>query len=404
MRILFIHEVNYSSKVIYEMHEFPELLALAGHEVTFFHFPESLSPTKNLWRTTRARIHGRAYSEARIELVTPPTFGGRQLRRYLAPLTNLPALRAEISGGRYDVIVLYAVPTTGWQAVGMANRRGVPVVFRALDVSHKIRATPLASLIRKAERYIYRKADVLSANNPAMAKYCVDLSGRTGPTVVNLPPVDLTHFASKAADRSGDATLRDSLGLASTDKVLLYMGSFFEFSGLDVVIDSLVPELSKHPDLKLVLVGGGELEATLRAQVERLNLVGRVLFTGVVSYADLPAYLRMADVAINPFRAELVTHVAFPHKVLQYMAAGVPAVSTSLDGLRGVLGDRAGVQWGRDPAEVATAATALAFDQPEVRERAAQHQLEFVEGTFSKESAIASFEATLSGAGLALRA
>ena len=33
MKILFIHEVNYRAKVVFEMHEFPELLSLAGHEV-----------------------------------------------------------------------------------------------------------------------------------------------------------------------------------------------------------------------------------------------------------------------------------------------------------------------------------------------------------------------------------
>ena len=39
MKILVLHEIDYLEKVIYEIHEFPELLARAGHEVTFFHFP-----------------------------------------------------------------------------------------------------------------------------------------------------------------------------------------------------------------------------------------------------------------------------------------------------------------------------------------------------------------------------
>ncbi|NDC99922.1 glycosyltransferase, partial [bacterium] len=40
MRFLFVHEVNWREKVTYEIHDIPELLSIAGHEVTFIDFPE----------------------------------------------------------------------------------------------------------------------------------------------------------------------------------------------------------------------------------------------------------------------------------------------------------------------------------------------------------------------------
>ena len=46
MKILVLHEIDYLEKVIYEIHEFPELLARAGHEVTFFHFQEGANRAK----------------------------------------------------------------------------------------------------------------------------------------------------------------------------------------------------------------------------------------------------------------------------------------------------------------------------------------------------------------------
>jgi glycosyltransferase involved in cell wall biosynthesis len=390
VRILFVHEVNYLNKVIFEMHEFPELLALRGHDVSFFHYPEAMDRRHVSLRATRTRISGRVHPDAEIDLITPPTFGGSRVERYFAPLLAFRALRREICSRGYDVIVLYSVPTTGWQTVAFAKRAGVPVVFRALDVSHKIRSSFVGPLVRIAEKYIYRNVALLSANNPAMADYCVQLSGRVRRTVVNVPPLDFPHFEEQV-----EADLHGELGLPRSAKVVLYMGTFFSFSGLDVVIAGMVEEFKRYPDLRLVLVGGGELDKKLRDLVAQLGVSDRVIFTGVVPYAKLPQYLKLADVAINPFRPELLTHVALPHKVLQYMAAGVPTVSTSLRGLRGALGEGSGITWVHDPTGIASAASALAREDPSALAAISQTQLDRVRARFSKETAVAAFEEAL---------
>lgn len=390
MRILFIHEVNYVEKVIFEMHEFPELLALRGHDVTFFHYPEGPTRLPRSLRSTETRMQGRVHPSAEIELVTPPTLGGGVLERYVAPLLNIPSLRSTIRRGHFDVIVLYAVPTTGWQAISIAKRFGVPVVFRALDVSHQIRTSVLSPVIKAAEKYIYRNASLLSGNTPAMVEYCVNLSQRSGPVAVNLPPVDLSHFEKPVA-----ADLRSDLGLVPDDRVVLYMGSFFAFSGLDLVVEAMAEDLKKSDNLKLVLVGGGEIDDHLRARVQELGVSGQVIFTGVVPYSRLPEYLKLATVAINPFRSELLTNVALPHKVLQYMASGVPAVSTSLRGLRGVLGDDSGVSWADSPEDVARVATDLATGDPGILTDLATRQKERVNERFSESDAVDAFEKTL---------
>ena len=56
-------------------------------------------------------------------------------------------------------------------------------------------------------------------------------------------------------------------------------------------------------------------------------------FTGFVAFEELPSHLRLADVAVNPMHISTVSNSAFPNKVIQYMAAGLPVVSTKLDGL-----------------------------------------------------------------------
>lgn len=345
MKILFIHEVNYRSKVIFEMHEFPEMLAIAGHEVHFLEFPEGTGIRSSSLRTRSTTISGRAYPQARINLITPPNLGGGFTDRLMAPITVIPQLRKLMSKGGFDVVVLYAVPTSGWQTVRIAKKAGVPVVFRALDVSHLIRKGLTSQLVKLAERYVYRRATVISANNLFLGDYVTNLGKRIDSAIVNFPPLDLDHFASK--DRR---QMRINMSIDQDSFVTTYMGSLFSFSGLLQVVSDF-SKLSETSD-RLLIIGGGEIENELKKSVKELKVENRVIFTGVISYDDLPGYLSISDTLINPFESTLVTNLALPHKVLQYLAIGIPTISTKLSGLCESLGNSAGIYWVDSPDKI----------------------------------------------------
>ncbi len=355
MKILFVHEVSYRKKVIYEMQEFPELLSLRGHEVTFLEFDEGRKSWQAKQAPKREMISGRVLAQAKVDLVRPFQLGIPGLDRLLATLTVLPTLNSLLKRGNFDAVVLYAVPTYGLQTLWLARKHKVPVLFRALDVSHKIRSSFLAPIIKWVEKRIYKNTDLLSANNPAMVKYCEKLSKRTGQTVVHFPPLDLSHFQNS----SRDLALRSALGIAEGDQVIVYMGSFFYFSGLRDALDEFAKVSKTSSNLKFLLVGGGEQDSELRQRVATLGLTEKVIFTGFVSYQDLPRYLSIADVAVNTLEPTLVANVAFPNKVLQYMAAGLPVVSTKLDGLYSVFENQSGIVWAEDARAVIREASKL---------------------------------------------
>jgi glycosyltransferase involved in cell wall biosynthesis len=355
LKILFIHEVSYRKKVIFEMHEFPELLALRGHEISFLEFDEGRrfwkKPNTPRFETVKGRVHG----DTTIRVSRPLQLGIPGLDRLLAIITVLPVLGKLFKEGSFDAVVLYAVPTYGLQALWLARRFGVPVLFRALDVSHKIRSSLLSPVIKLVEKRIYNRVDLLSANNPAMAKYCKALGKRTKPTKVHFPPLDVDHF--KFVKR--DLELRRSLGFRDDDTVLVYIGSFFYFSGLLDALDEFAEASKSSPHLKFLLVGGGEQDYELRQKVANLGLSEKVIFTGFVSYEELPRYLKTADVAVNTLEPTLVADVAFPNKVLQYLAAGLPTVSVRLEGLYAIFGSNASILWEKDSASVIKKAAGL---------------------------------------------
>jgi glycosyltransferase involved in cell wall biosynthesis len=393
LNLLFVHEVSYEKKPIFEMQEFPEHLAARGHKVTFLQFDEGYNFWRDKRQPTEKTISGRVLPETSIKIVTPHQFGIPGVDRLYATLSVWPELDRMLKSEKFDAIVLYAVPTYGRQVIQLAKKHGVPVIFRALDVSHLIRKSVFSPLIKSAEKYVYQHVHVLSANNPAMLDYCARLRGRTENTVVNLPPLDISHFAKALPDSS----LRKTLGINPTDVVIAYLGTFFHFSGLDLVIREFAGHAAKHPSAKLLLIGGGEQDKELRELVSDLKLESRVIFTGFIPYAKLSGYLGLTTVAINPMRPGMVSHTAFPHKVIQYMASNLPVVTTKLDGLYKTFGDTSGITWSEGADGLIGKALALAEDATRL-EANATLQLQTVSTKFGIKTAVDAFEATIHSA------
>jgi glycosyltransferase involved in cell wall biosynthesis len=388
VRILFLHEVNYLEKPIFEMHEFPEHLASLGHQVGFVQFPEGLSleQVRSLgWRT---QIPGRVLPEQNLTLYTPQNAAGNLVGRLKTALTFKRTFTAAVEDFSPDVVVSLSVPTSGWQALAVCKKLGIPFVFRALDVSHLIRKSVFSRLILSAEKFIYRNASAVSANNPAMADYCQTMGAVATKTFVDLPPIDLSHFANGLSQRD---QVRSKLGIAKDSKVILYMGSFFYFSGLPQLVDEFAR--SATDNTVLVLVGGGEQDQELRQQVATLGLTKKVLFTGFVGFNELPSYLAAADVAVNPMRSSLVSNAAFPNKVIQYLATGLAVATTKLKGLELTFGDVPGIRYSETPEQVMRDALEMSSSR-ELNALGKANQV-LVAEKFSKVEAVKAFETRL---------
>ena len=348
MRLLFVHEVNWRRKVVFEIHDFPELLSLRGHEVVFIDFPEGES-RRGFRRLLDLKTEvypkqSRAHEGSSVEVRTPGRVFPPPFDRLFASVTQVPAIWRALRDESFDAVVLYGVPTNGWQTVRIARHFGVPVLFRTVDVSHVLRRSIFKPLIRMAEHSIYRRADWISTNNVALRDYCIGHGADPERISVDYAGLDFDRFYP---DDKNPALL-DRYGLNSDDKIVLFMGTFYRFAGLDWFIEEFADHLRTHPDVRLVLVGGGEYDSELRALVDRLDLGSSVILTGFVEYDELADHLRLADVGITPFLPQLATDCALVTKVLQYVASGVAAVCTPLPGTQGLLGEGEGVLY-REP-------------------------------------------------------
>ena len=237
------------------------------------------------------------------------------------------------------MVVLYGVPTNGWQTIAISKYFQVPVIFRAIDVSQALRKSIFKPLIHLAEKYIYRNASWVSANNEALKNYCLDNGSNALKTSVEHPGLDLERFKPGAKN----ILLMQKYGLNETSKVVLFMGTLYRFAGIEHFLKLFAADLKNNPSWKFLILGGGEARASIRSTVSALKLDDQVIMPGFISYDELTEHLCLADVAINTFESSLVTNCALPWKVVQYLACGLPVVSTRLAGLQGLVPDGQGV-------------------------------------------------------------
>ncbi len=122
--------------------------------------------------------------------------------------------------------------------------------------------------------------------------------------------------------------------------VLGFIGSFFAWEGLPLLVESLPLVIARRPDVKLLLVGGGPDDVTVRAAVERLNLHSHVIFAGQVKHDAVAAIYDAVDVLVYPRTPIRLTEMVTPLKPLEAMALGKVFIASDVGGHRELVRDR----------------------------------------------------------------
>jgi len=345
VKILIVHEVNYLSKIIYEYQILPEIFSMLGHEITVVDYNDSWNTEPNggkiqLKTTVHSNVH-RAYADASITVRRP----GMVRMPLVSRVSGAVALTLEVvrtlEEMRPDVLLLYGLPTVGLQPILAARSFNVPVVFRAIDVSHQLVPSRLLVWPTKTlENFVFNSVDLNIPLTPHLERYVLNY-GVSSTRVRRLASgVDAHMFSPGPRNRA----LLSKWGIAADDPVVLFMGTVYPFSGLDRVISDFHQVLAIHPRARLLIVGSGEDEPRLKQLAHSANVSNSVVFAGLHPYVELPDIVRSADLCINPFHLNGITENILPTKLFQYMSCAKPVVATSLPGtLVFISGEQEGV-------------------------------------------------------------
>jgi len=199
------------------------------------------------------------------------------------------------------------------------------------------------------ERYCIRKSDQVISAGYTLAESAARLRGMGVQCVPN--GVDPRIFKSSLDEMSEMHKDRCSL---------VYSGSIEEWSGLDVVVRALPLISSEFPGIRLIMTGSGTYLGQLAKLARELGVDSRVAFLGHVQYEKLPSILSNSDVGLVVDRDEEFRRYAFSHKLLDYMAAGLPVIATDVgDAARIVESSQCGLIVGYSPEAVSNAIKSL---------------------------------------------
>ena len=219
---------------------------------------------------------------------------------------------------RYPTTMLLPTRAVARTAAELARRHGcgsalfgaaaplglIAPALRAAGVGHLVGATHGHETgwvalpgSRQVMQHIASGLDVVTCiSDYTRGRLAPALAGRTRLAQLS-PGVDVDHFTPDA----DGAAVRARHGLGE-GPVVVCVSRLVARKGQDVLVAGWPRVLARHPGARLLLVGGGPVEARLRRAVTERGLTGSVTFTGPVDAAQLPGHYAAGDVFAMPCR------------------------------------------------------------------------------------------------------
>jgi PEP-CTERM/exosortase A-associated glycosyltransferase len=234
--------------------------------------------------------------------------------------------------------VLNAIP-----ALRVAKRLRLPIVYEvrafwedaAVDHGTTREGSLRYRATRALETYAMTRADHVTVICNGLRD---DVLARGIPAskVTVIPnAVDTESFSPRA---DVDRALKKALGLDGAT-VIGFIGSFYAYEGLDLLIDALPSVVARVPHARVLLVGGGPQDAALRTRARQLGVADKVVFSGRVPHADVQRYYDLVDVLAYPRHSMRLTELVTPLKPLEAMAQGRVLVASDVGGHRELIRD-----------------------------------------------------------------
>ena len=377
MKTLLVHEVDYMNKPFFEFQEFAEGLSSRGHEVVVLHVQEF---KKNAAQRLGPILEspGVEIRSSKIKLYSTLLVARSIFSRMSAVFEHTVLLLRILSRERPDVVLSYSVPTSGVTIALLGKLYKVPVVHRAIDVSHLLRSKVLAPLVRLSEILTFSLSTSVSTHNSALQSYVKKTAGDTKRVSIEYPPVYPIDAVEKPAISEPVKELK-----------LIFIGTLAHFTDIENVLRSM-SSLASDRKLTLRIVGSGPKEQELKKLSQTLGLDDRVEFRGWKDRQDFAEELSWADIGIVPFHKNLLTDCALPHKAIEYLSFGLPVVSTSLKGAESVLGKIEGIYFVDSSEQIIEQCVNLVRDQ-----RLTSVDKDLVNERFSRDLAVENMEKML---------
>ncbi len=290
---------------------------------------------------------------------TPPAGGALARLPVLNQLAVINALAARLlevaKEVKPDVLHAHSPALNAVAALRVGRKLGIPVVYEirafwedaAVDHGTSKEWGLRYRLTRAMETWALQRVDAATTICEGLRS---EIIGRGIPAKKIEVIPNAVNIADFAIGGPRDEALAQQLGLDGKT-VLGFIGSFYAYEGLDILLNALPAMLAQRPDIRVLLVGGGPQDEALRAQARALGVQDHVIFTGRVPHGEVQRYYNLVDVLCYPRHKMRLTDLVTPLKPLEAMAQGRLMVASDVGGHKELIEDgRTGVLFTADDA------------------------------------------------------
>lgn len=258
----------------------------------------------------------------------------------LNQLMLIPAMKKRllevIALEKPDVIHAHSPALNGMAALLAGKAAGIPVVYEvrafwedaAVDHGTCKEGDLRYRLTKAMETYVLKGADAVTTICEGLRKDMV-ARGIAADKITPIPnAVNVEQFQ---LINQKDQQLAEKLGLQGK-KVLGFLGSFYAYEGLDLLVAAMPAILKQVPDAVLLLVGGGPQQQALEQQIRELGLEQHVIMPGRVPHSVVNSYYSLVDLLVYPRKSMRLTELVTPLKPLEAMAQGKVLLASNVGG------------------------------------------------------------------------
>ena len=262
----------------------------------------------------------------------------------VAVMLSLAArLREVIAIVKPDVLHAHSPVLNALPALRVGHALGLPVVYEvrafwedaAADHGTTTEGSVRYRLTRAMETFAFKHVDAVTTICEGLRRDIV-ARGIPAEKVTVIPnAVDIDKFSVGGLP---DEALKAQLGLTGA-RVLGFIGSFYAYEGLDLLLAALPRILAQMPDVRVLLVGGGPQEEALKQQAQLLGITDKIIFAGRVPHEQVTSYYALVDVLVYPRHSMRLTELVTPLKPLEAMAQGRLFVASDVGGHKELIRD-----------------------------------------------------------------
>ncbi len=282
---------------------------------TQFHWLTYVRRIKQQWRRIYLFLLGPREAEPNLYIVTPPIiFPAFQIYPSIAKLNNFILaiyLRSAMKkiGIKEPLLWLY----THFNEPLIKGLGAKRALYECVDEFSGAKGLVNARVAGDLELATLRAVDAAIVTAPGLKKSKMEINSN-----IHVVPnaANVAHF-----ERAASGNLPEPNDLKRIPRPrLVFVGAIAYWIDLEL----LRYVARQRPNWQVVMVG------PIHVNISGLDGLPNIHFVGRKPYEILPNYLAWCDIALNPYKLDSISENCSPLKIYEYMAAGMPTVSTDM--------------------------------------------------------------------------